>query len=60
MEDSRPVSPCIAQTEKDIEGGNRGRVYVSNAGAFYMKHGKNCFHPKGLTRLVVPTDEVLA
>lgn len=90
MKDTRPVSPCIDQTEQDIEayyrhakigqtavvrhtqghmlryviseieGGNRGRVYVRNAGAFYMKHGKNCFHPKGQTTLVVPTDEVLA
>jgi hypothetical protein len=46
----------------DIEGVNsqRGRVYVRAAGAFYMKHGKNCWHPKGQTDLVVPTDAVVA
>lgn len=92
MDDTRPLSPCIDQTESDIEtyyraaeigriavvrntqghmlhyavreieGTNppRGRVYVSQDGAFYMKHGKNCFHPKGQKTLVVPTDEVLA
>lgn len=37
-----------------------GRVYVSNFGAFYMKSGKNCFHPTGQTQLVVPTEKVLA
>lgn len=36
-----------------------GRVYVDQHGAFYMKHGKNCFHPKGQTTLVVPTEAVL-
>jgi len=46
----------------DIEGRNdpRGRVYVRNAGSFYMKSGKNCFHPQGQTSLVVPTDEIFA
>lgn len=37
-----------------------GRVYVNPGGAFYMKSGANCFHPKGQTSLVVPTREVLA
>jgi environmental stress-induced protein Ves len=47
---------------EEVEGVNprSGRVYVSQYGAFYMKHGKNCFHPKGQTSLVVPTEEVLA
>src|SRR5689334_3262611 len=27
----------------------RGRVYIRNHGAFYMKSGANCFHPKGQT-----------
>lgn len=46
---------------EQIEGANprAGRVYVSQYGAFYMKHGRNCFHPKGQTTLVVPTVEVL-
>lgn len=46
----------------EIEGINpsRGRVYVKQFGAFYSKHGKNCFHPKGQTSLVVPTAEVLS
>ena len=46
----------------EIEGINpsRGRVYVRQFGAFYSKHGKNCFHPKGQTSLVVPTAEVLS
>ena len=36
----------------DIESVNsqRGRVYVRIAGAFDMKHGKNCRHPKGQHR----------
>lgn len=44
-----------------IDGRNpkTGRVYVTNGGAFYMKSGANCFHPKGQTTLVVPTEEVL-
>ncbi len=45
-----------------VEGRNPkiGRVYIYNAGSFYMKSGANCFHPKGQTTLVVPTDQVLA
>ena len=45
----------------EIEGTNPrlGRVYVRGSGAFYAKSGRNCFHPKGQTSLVVPTDEVL-
>lgn len=37
-----------------------GRVYVEGFGAFYRKNGKNCFHPTGQTRLVVPTEQVLS
>jgi hypothetical protein len=41
-----------------------GRVYVDcrhgGGAAFYMKHGRNCFHPKGQTDLVVPTAEIAA
>jgi len=37
-----------------------GRIHVDNRGDFYMKSGKNCYHPTGQTRLVVPTPEVLA
>lgn len=45
----------------DVEGTNpqSGRTYIRQHGAFYMKSGKNCFHPKGQTSLVVPTPEVL-
>jgi hypothetical protein len=45
----------------EVEGLNpsRGRTYIKQHGAFYMKSGKNCFHPKGQTTLVVPTEEVL-
>lgn len=45
----------------EVEGTNpaRGRVYVKGHGAFYMKHGKNCYHPTGQVSLVVPTQEVL-
>lgn len=44
-----------------VEGLNpsRGRVYVKQHGAFYMKSGKNCFHPKGQTTLVAPTEDIL-
>lgn len=41
-----------------------GRVYVDCrhgcGSAFYMKHGRNCYHPKGQTNLIVPTPEVLS
>lgn len=37
-----------------------GRINVNNSGDFYMKSGKNCFEPTGQTRLVVPTDAVIA
>lgn len=37
-----------------------GRINVGNSGDFYMKSGKNCFEPTGQTRLVVPTDAVIA
>jgi len=45
----------------EIEGQDpaRGRVHVRGFGAFYQKHGRNCFHPKGQTTLVVPTEAVL-
>ncbi len=46
----------------EIESVNQklGRVYVRTYGAFYMKHGKNCWEPKGQTTLVVPTETVVA
>lgn len=46
----------------EIEGmkPERGRVYVRGFGAFYMKSGANCFHPKGQTTLVVPSPEIEA
>jgi len=47
-------------TEIDGINPSRGHVYVRKFGAFYLKHGKNCFHPKGQTSLVVPTAEVLS
>jgi hypothetical protein len=42
-----------------------GRVYTNKSGAsggtaWYMKSGKNCFHPKGQSRLFIPTDEIRA
>lgn len=45
-----------------VEGTNpaRGQIYIGQFGAFYTKHGKNCFEPKGQSSLVVPTPEVLA
>ena len=36
----------------------KGRIYLRQAGSFYF-NGKNCHHPKGQTRLLVPTDAVL-
>jgi len=35
----------------------KGRFGVGSIGTFYYS-GKNCFHPKGQTRLVIPTDAV--
>ena len=44
-----------------VEGRNArsGRVFIENAGALYMKSGRNCFHPTGQTTLVEPTETVL-
>jgi hypothetical protein len=47
-------------TEIDGTNPKLGRLYVRAHGAFYMKHGKNCWHPTGQTRLVVPNDAVVA
>ncbi|KRB50699.1 hypothetical protein ASE04_12245 [Rhizobium sp. Root708] len=47
-------------TEIDGTNPKKGRTYIKQFGAFYMKSGKNCFHPKGQRTLVVPTPEVLA
>ena len=44
----------------EIEGGRRGRIFTRDHGSFYMKHGRNCYHPKGQTSLVVPTEAVVA
>lgn len=40
-----------------------GRLYTDTSGltggtAWYMKHGKNAFHPTGQSRLFVPTEKV--
>lgn len=40
-----------------ITGLGKGRVYTDH-GSFYFS-GKNCFHPKGQTRLVLATSETL-
>ncbi|RWD71106.1 MAG: hypothetical protein EOS37_12770 [Mesorhizobium sp.] len=37
-----------------------GRINVPGFGDFMMKSGVNCYHPKGQTTLVVPTDKVVA
>ena len=52
----------LQYTVTTVEGINpaRGRAYIRNFGAFYMKSGKNCYHPTGQTTLVAPTPEVLA
>lgn len=49
----------------EVTGIKRGRLYTEKAGgtgglAWYAKSGKNCFHPKGQSMLVIPTDEVRA
>uniref|UniRef100_UPI001AEBE93C hypothetical protein n=1 Tax=Pleomorphomonas koreensis TaxID=257440 RepID=UPI001AEBE93C len=53
---------CLRYTVTEVEGTapRLGRVYIKNFGAFYAKTGKNCFHPKGQTRLVVPTEAISA
>ena len=35
----------------------KGRIYL-HSDTFYFT-GKNCFHPKGQTHLLIPTDKVL-
>jgi hypothetical protein len=42
----------------EVIGLGRGRFYTVG-GSFYYT-GKHCFHPKGQTRLVIPTPEVTA
>ncbi|MRG54201.1 hypothetical protein GF108_01210 [Phyllobacterium sp. SYP-B3895] len=51
----------LCYSVRKVEGLNPklGRIYVEQDGAFYIKSGKNCFHPKGQTSLVVPTPDVL-
>jgi hypothetical protein len=49
----------------EVTGIKRGRLYTDNAGstgglAWHLKSGKNCFHPKGQSTLVIPTDAVRA
>lgn len=44
-------------TEVDYTG-TKGRFSTKQFGSFYFS-GKNCFYPKGQTRLVIPTPEVL-
>lgn len=45
----------------EIDGTNpaRGRVYVKQFGAFYAKHGKNCYRPTGQVMLAVPSAEII-
>jgi len=45
------VNPSIGRIYTDISGGQGGK-------AWYRKTGKNCFHPKGRSRLVEPTEAV--
>ena len=52
--------PSSEYTFERIMGGRRGRVYLAASGSFYAGSGKNCFHPKGQRRLVVPTLAILA
>jgi hypothetical protein len=47
-------------TEIESRSPSTGRVYLRNAGSFFMKSGKNCFEPTGQKRLVNPTEAVLA
>lgn len=37
-----------------------GAGHLSTAGTSFFYSGKNCWEPKGQTRLVIPTDAVLA
>ena len=37
-----------------------GKGHLSTAGKTFYHSGKNCFNPKGKTRLVIPTEAVLA
>lgn len=54
------------KVDKIAEGSpNRGRIYLEQGDpyggrAWYAKNGKSCFHPKGQSNLVVPTEEVMA
>ena len=45
--------------------GKRGQITLNKAGdsgggANFYRSGKNCFHPKGQTKLVMPTEASLA
>lgn len=48
----------LEYTKAKVTGFGRGRIYTDQ-GSFYYS-GKNCFQPKGQTRLVIPTPETLA
>lgn len=37
----------------------RGRVRLSQHSSFWMKSGKNCYHPGGQLRLVIPSLQIL-
>ena len=47
-----------------VQGIAKGRIrldsYGNSGGVTFYFSGRNCFHPKGQTRLVEPTEEVLA
>lgn len=40
-----------------VDGIGKGKFYT-NQGSFYYT-GKNCYHPKGQTRVVIPTEATL-
>lgn len=53
---SRDIKTAYFNTVSTRSKDATHRVDVSTSvRAFYMKHGKNCFHPTGQTTLVVPT-----
>ncbi len=37
-----------------------GRIYPKGFHSFWAKSGRNCFHPKGQSHLVIPTDAIRA
>ena len=49
---------CRSLNRDEITEIRKGRIYTKRHGSFYF-NGKNCFHPKGQTKMLIPTLELI-